>query len=524
MGSGTREPLDNPIAEWIDSRLPIITVLNKEYGVFPTPKNFNYFWNFGAIAMFMLGTMILTGIILAMHYTGDTKLAFDSVERITRDVNGGWLLRNLHMNGASFFFIAVYIHMFRGMYYGSYKRPRELLWILGVVIFLLMMATAFIGYVLPWGQMSLWGATVITNLFSAIPFVGDSIVTLLWGGFAVDNPTLTRFFALHYLLPFVIFAVVFLHIWALHVTGSNNPLGIDVKGPQDTLPFNPYYTSKDIFGLIVFIIVYAAFVFYMPDALGHPDNYIPANPLVTPAHIVPEWYFLPFYAILRAVTFNINVFMLAGVAILFVIMVEFVWKYKTNMNKGLGIVMFIIGAGLAGFGLLSDINQDWGIPMTSAETAPISAKLGGVLAMFGSIGLLVILPWLDSHPVRSARFRPYYRVSVLLFTLSVFVLGYAGSQPADKVYFSTCIGEVQACEAQAHGGGHGGGSDHAEGSHGADPIVLKFDNTMLAQAFTGFYFFYFLLLLPLLSRFEPVKQLPASIHQAVLDKKQKAGV
>ena len=522
MGSGTREEYDNPIVEWIDSRLPIFTVLNKEYGVFPTPKNFNYFWNFGAIAMFMLMTMILTGIILAMHYTGDTKLAFDSVERITRDVNGGWLLRNLHMNGASFFFIAVYIHIFRGMYYGSYKRPRELLWILGVIIFLLMMATAFIGYVLPWGQMSLWGATVITNLFSAIPFVGEYIVTLLWGGFAVDNPTLTRFFALHYLLPFVIFAVVFLHIWALHVTGSNNPLGIDTKGPQDTLPFNPYYTVKDLFGLVVFLIFYAIFVFYMPDALGHPDNYIPANPLVTPAHIVPEWYFLPFYAILRAVTFNINVYMIAGLAMLGMVMIDFVWRHSPkSMNKTQGILLFVVGSALTLFGFLGDMNQDWGIPMTAAETAPISAKLGGVLAMFGSIGLLVILPWLDNHPVRSARFRPFFRVAVIAFTVSVFILGYAGSQAADKVYLSTCLGDAQACEALAHGD-HGAHSDDKK-YHGAKPIVMKFDNTMLAQAFTGFYFLFFLIILPLLSRFEPVQKLPASIHEAVLEKKQKAG-
>jgi quinol-cytochrome oxidoreductase complex cytochrome b subunit len=234
MGSGQRTPFENPVVEWIDSRLPIFTMMQKEYGVFPTPRNFNYFWNFGAIAMIMLVLMIVTGIVLAMHYTPHTAMAFNSVERIMRDVNGGWLIRYLHMNGASFFFIAVYIHIFRGMYYGSYKKPRELLWILGVLIFLLMMATAFMGYVLPWGQMSYWGATVITNLFSAIPVVGESIVTLLWGGFSVDNPTLNRFFALHYLLPFVIFAVVFLHIWALHVVGSNNPLGIDTKGPQDT--------------------------------------------------------------------------------------------------------------------------------------------------------------------------------------------------------------------------------------------------------------------------------------------------
>lgn len=513
MGSATREKFDNPVVEWVDSRLPIVTMLQKEYGVFPTPRNFNWFWNFGAIAMFMLMTMIVTGIVLAMHYTADTKLAFDSVERIMRDVNGGWLIRYIHMNGASFFFIAVYIHIFRGMYYGSYKGPRELLWILGVVIFLLMMATAFIGYVLPWGQMSLWGATVITNLFSAIPFVGDSIVTLLWGGFSVDNPTLTRFFALHYLLPFVIFAVVFLHVWALHVTGSNNPLGIDTKGPQDTLPFNPYYTAKDIFGLVVFIIIYALFIFYAPDSLGHPDNYIPANPLVTPAHIVPEWYFLPFYAILRAVTFSINLWMIAGIALLAAFMVEFVWKHKTNLSKPVGAALLIVGGGLALIGFLGQFNQHWGIPLTAAESAPISAKLGGVLAMFGSIGLLVILPWLDNHPIRSARFRPYFRVFILLFTVSVFILGYAGSQAADKVYWSTCLGDAHACEALAHGD-----ASHIEKGH--EPTVLKFDNTMLAQAFTGFYFLFFLIILPLLSRFEKGRALPASIHEAVLAKKK----
>jgi len=520
MASGPREEFDNPVVEWVDSRLPIFTILQKEYGVFPTPKNFNYFWNFGAIAMIMLMVMILTGIILAMHYTADTKLAFDSVERITRDVNGGWLLRNIHMNGASFFFIAVYIHIFRGMYYGSYKRPRELLWILGVVIFLLMMATAFIGYVLPWGQMSLWGATVITNLFSAIPFIGDSIVTLLWGGFAVDNPTLTRFFALHYLLPFVIFAVVFLHIWALHVTGSNNPLGIDVKGPQDTLPFNPYYTYKDLFGVMVFFIIYSAFIFYMPDSLGHPDNYIPANPLVTPPHIVPEWYFLPFYAILRAVTFNMNLYMIAGLALLAVFMVEFIWRHKPKyLGKSSGVILLLVGGVLALFGLICDANQGWEVPLTAAEDAPISAKLGGVMAMFGSIALLFILPWLDNHPIRSARFRPQFRIFIILFTASVVILGYAGSQPADKVYWSTCLGDAQACEQLA--GGHG---EVTHGNESAkEPIVLKFDNTMLAQIFTGFYFFFFLIILPLLSRFEKGRELPISIHQAVMDKHKKAG-
>ncbi|WP_353213382.1 cytochrome b/b6, partial [Rhodovarius sp.] len=296
-----KSEVKNPLLRWVDERLPVITMIQKEYGTFPTPRNFNYFWNFGALAMINLMIMIATGIFLAMHYQPNTLMAFDSVERIMRDVNYGWLIRYVHMNGASMFFIVVYIHIFRGLYYGSYKAPRELLWMLGVTIFLLMMATAFMGYVLPWGQMSLWGAVVITNLFSAFPVVGDFIVTLLWGGFSVDNPTLTRFFALHYLMPFMIVGVVFLHVAALHITGSNNPLGVEPKGPQDTIPFHPYYTIKDTVGIVVYLMVFAALVFFSPNYLGHPDNYIPANPLSTPAHIVPEWYFLPYYAILRAV-------------------------------------------------------------------------------------------------------------------------------------------------------------------------------------------------------------------------------
>jgi quinol-cytochrome oxidoreductase complex cytochrome b subunit len=424
MGSGQRTPFENPVVEWIDSRLPIFTMMQKEYGVFPTPRNFNYFWNFGAIAMIMLVLMIVTGIVLAMHYTPHTAMAFNSVERIMRDVNGGWLIRYLHMNGASFFFIAVYIHIFRGMYYGSYKKPRELLWILGVLIFLLMMATAFMGYVLPWGQMSYWGATVITNLFSAIPVVGESIVTLLWGGFSVDNPTLNRFFALHYLLPFVIFAVVFLHIWALHVVGSNNPLGIDTKGPQDTVPFHPYYTIKDTFGTLVYLVIFCCFVFFMPDALGHPDNYTPANPMVTPPHIVPEWYFLPFYAMLRAITFNI------------------------------------------------------GIPFT--EIVIISAKLGGVLVMFGSIALLFVLPWIDRHPIRSARFRPQYRIALLVWLVVFVFLGYVGSQPADAVKFG---------------------------------IPLSY----LGLLGTIYYYGFFLAILPYLNKHEKGRDLPPSISIPIIE-------
>jgi len=308
-------------AKWLESRLPVISLVRGSFVDFPTPKNLNYWWTFGGILFFVLIAQILTGIVLVMHYTPNTALAFASVEHIMRDVNFGWLLRYLHANGASMFFIAVFIHMFRGMYYGSYKAPREISWILGVVIFLIMMATAFMGYVLPWGQMSFWGATVITNLFSALPLVGEPIVNWLWGGFAVDNPTLNRFFSLHYLLPFMIFGVVLLHVWAFHTTGNNNPTGINPKTKQDTIPFHPYYTIKDLFAIVVFMILFAYFVFYIPNYMGHADNYIEADPLVTPAHIVPEWYFLPFYAILRAVPDKLGgvVLMFGSIAVMFVL-------------------------------------------------------------------------------------------------------------------------------------------------------------------------------------------------------------
>jgi ubiquinol-cytochrome c reductase cytochrome b subunit len=286
----------------LERRLPILSFMHDSFVAYPTPKNLNYMWVFGAILSFMLVAQIVTGVVLAMHYTPETTLAFDSVEKIMRDVNWGTILRYAHANGASMFFLAVYIHIFRGMYYGSYKEPREVLWILGVIIFMLMMATGFLGYVLPWGQMSFWAATVITNLFSAIPVVGTSITTWLLGGYSVDNPTLNRFYALHYLVPFIIVAIVILHVWALHVTGQNNPSGVEVKDiKKDTVPFTPYATLKDGVGIAAFLVVYAWLTFFVPNYLGHPDNYIEANPLVTPPHIVPEWYFLPFYAILRAI-------------------------------------------------------------------------------------------------------------------------------------------------------------------------------------------------------------------------------
>jgi ubiquinol-cytochrome c reductase cytochrome b/c1 subunit len=287
--------------KWFHERLPIYALVKETALDFPTPKNLNYWWTFGGILALMLVVQIITGIVLVMHYTPHVDYAFNSVEHIMRDVNYGWLMRYMHANGASMFFIAVYIHMFRGMYYGSYKAPREVLWMIGVVIYLIMMATAFMGYVLPWGQMSFWGAKVITNLFSAIPFFGDAITTWLWGGYSVDNPTLNRFFSLHYLLPFVLAGVIGLHIWALHVPGNANPTGIEVKSGQDTVPFHPYYTMKDSFAIGVFLLFFAFWLFFQPNYLGHHLNYQLANPLVTPAHIVPEWYYLPFYAILRAI-------------------------------------------------------------------------------------------------------------------------------------------------------------------------------------------------------------------------------
>jgi quinol-cytochrome oxidoreductase complex cytochrome b subunit len=364
------------LIKWIDHRLPIFTLLEHSVGAgYPTPRNLSYWWNFGALAGLTLVIMIVTGIMLAMQYTPEATLAFNSVERIMRDVNSGWMLRYIHMNGASFFFIVVYIHLFRGLYYGSFKAPREMVWMLGIVILLLMMATAFMGYVLPWGQMSFWGATVITNFFSAIPWVGQSIVDWLLGGFAVENATLNRFYALHYLLPFLIVGVVVLHIWALHRFGSNNPLGIEARGPQDKIPFHPYYTVKDAFGIGVFLVIFAIAVFFFPNYMGHPDNYIPANPLSTPEHIVPEWYFLPFYAMLRAITFDI------------------------------------------------------GIPFTNVVI--IEAKLGGVIVMFASILILFVLPWLDRSPVRSAKFRPLYQFFFWVLVFDCGLLGWVGAEPPE---------------------------------------------------------------------------------------------
>ncbi len=363
--------------DWFEYRLPVRSFM-KHQGEYRTPRNLSYSWNFGSLAGIALMIQIVTGIFLAMNYVPNINMAFDSVERIMRDVPFGWLLRYTHAVGASMFFGVVYLHIFRGFYFGSYKKPREVLWWFGVIIFLCMMATAFMGYVLPWGQMSFWGATVITGLFTAFDEVinglGTWIQQFLLGSFSVDNPTLNRFFALHYLLPFVICGLVFLHVVALHIHGSNNPTGVDVTSERDTIPFHPYYTIKDFFGFGIFFLVFAGFLFFAPNYLGHPDNYTPANPLVTPPHIVPEWYFLPFYAILRAV-------------------------------------------------------PDLGIPFTSIVL--IKSKLAGVICMFGAIIIWFFMPWLDRHPVRSGHYRPVFRWFFFVYLFSFILLGYVGSQPAD---------------------------------------------------------------------------------------------
>lgn len=401
------------IGRWLDVRLPLPRFVHGSFIVYPVPRNLNYAYTFGGILTMMLVAQIVTGIAMAMHYVPDAALAFRSVEEIMRDVNHGWLLRYLHANGASFFFVAAYVHMVRGLYYGSYKAPRELLWVLGCTNFLLLMAIAFIGYVLPWGQMSFWGATVITGFFSAIPLAGEWVQRLLLGGFGVGGPTLNRFFALHYLLPFMLAGVVALHIWALHSVGQNNPTGVDVKSRTDVVDFTPYATVKDLFGAAIFLIVLGYFVFYIPNYLGHPDNYTVADPLKTPAHIEPEWYFLPFYAILRAVTFNIG---------------------------------------------------------------PVDSRLGGVLAMFASVAVLFLVPWLDTSRVRSAAYRPWYRLFLRLFLANAVFLGWLGSRPAEGNY------------------------------------------VILAQLATFYYFAFFLLVLPLLGLIETPRRLPGSITEAVLEK------
>ncbi|MBO6603406.1 MULTISPECIES: cytochrome b [Rhodobacterales] len=380
------EPKSNG-EKWLHRRLPIVSLMYDTLMI-PTPKNLNWMWIWGIVLVFCLVMQIITGVVLVMHYTPHVDMAFASVEHIMRNVNGGWALRYIHQNGASLFFIAVYMHIFRGLYYGSYKAPREITWIIGMLIYLLMMATAFMGYVLPWGQMSFWGATVITGLFGAIPFVGDAIQTWLLGGPAVDNATLNRFLSLHYLLPFVILGLVIVHVWAFHTTGNNNPTGVEVRrtsrkeADADTLPFWPYFVIKDLFALAVILIGFFAVVGFMPNFLGHPDNYIEANPMITPAHIVPEWYFLPFYAVLRAFD---------------------------------GDVWVVIAASFLTGGI-------------------VNAAFFGVIAMFGAIVVLALVPWLDTSSVRSGRYRPMFKWFFWIFILNFFLLMWVGARPAEGIY------------------------------------------------------------------------------------------
>ncbi len=387
---------------WLDQRLPVLRLVHDSFVDYPTPKNLNYWWTFGGILSVCLATQIITGIVLAMHYTPHVDYAFASVERIMRDVEYGWLIRYVHANGASMFFMAVYIHMLRGLYYGSYKAPREVLWILGCIIFFLMIATAFMGYVLPWGQMSFHGAVVITNLIGSIPFIGEAILVWLQGGPAVDNATLNRFFSLHYLLPFVIAGVVVLHVWALHVTGQNNPTGVEVKSKADTVPFTPYATVKDGLAIIVFLMLFATFVFFNPNALGHADNYIPANPLVTPAHIVPEWYLLPFYAILRAVPdkFLGVVAMGGAIAILFVLPWLDTSKVKSMRYRPVMKTFFVIfviaclGLGYCG-AVLPDDQVIPGFTTFKLFDADLNSFvwLSRVLTLYYFGFFAVIMPW-----------------------------------------------------------------------------------------------------------------------------------
>ncbi|MAI89233.1 cytochrome b N-terminal domain-containing protein [Ponticaulis sp.] len=470
------------IEKWLDARLPIVRLVHGSFVDFPTPKNLNYWWTFGGILAFCLATQIITGIVLAMHYVPNTEMAFASVERIMRDVEYGWLMRYIHANGASMFFLAVYIHMFRGLYYGSYKAPREISWILGVVIYLLMTGTAFMGYVLPWGQMSLHGASVITSLIGSLPLVGEQIQIWLQGAPSIGNSTLNRFFSLHYLLPFMIAGVVVLHIWAFHTTGNNNPAGIEIKDPKkDAVPFHPYYTVKDGFAIIVFMLIFAGFVFYAPNVLGHADNYIEGNPLKTPAHIVPEWYLLPFYAILRAITFDVG---------------------------------------------------------------PIPAKLGGVIAMFGAIAIMFVLPWLDTSKVRSLRYRPLARQFFFGFVLVCGLLGVAGASNPDDVVIptgeDTLRYEVALADtpnavevARANDGKIVSQRDERvvidfvdyeaslafeeESGTLVDPTVKHHGITWLpvAQLLTLLYFAYFLLALPLLGLVERAKDEPETIADSI---------
>lgn len=406
------------LGRWFDKRLPIMRFIYG-FGVsFPVPRNLNYFYTFGGILTLMLLSQILTGIVMSMHYVPDVAIAFDSRERFMRDGQFGWLFEPWHAVGASFFFIAAYIHLARGLYYGSHKKPRELIWIIGVLIYIVMMASAFLGYVLVWGMMSTSAASVISGLFKAVPFIGPWLHETLLGGFNIGQPTLNRFYSLHYLFPFILLGLVGLHVWAVHQVGQNNPTGVEVQSASETVPFTPFATVKDIFAISVFLIFFSWFLFYMPDYMGHPDNYIPGDTMSTSAHIVPEWYFLPFYAMLRAITFNIG---------------------------------------------------------------PISSTFAGVIVLVSSIVVLLFIPWLDRSKVKSARYRPLYKLFFWLFIADVVFLGWLGSQPISNA------------------------------------TILS------AQIATAYYFVFFLVIMPFLPKFERNLTVPKSITEDMQEKSKNKG-
>ena len=406
------------LGRWFDKRLPLMRFIYG-FGVsFPIPRNLNYFYTFGGILTLMLLSQILTGIVMSMHYVPDVAIAFDSRERFMRDGQFGWLFEPWHAVGASFFFIAAYIHLARGLYYGSHKKPRELIWIIGVLIYIVMMASAFLGYVLVWGMMSTSAASVISGLFKAVPFIGPWLHETLLGGFNIGQPTLNRFYSLHYLFPFILLGLVGLHVWAVHQVGQNNPTGVEVQSASETVPFTPFATVKDIFAISVFLIFFSWFLFYMPDYMGHPDNYIPGDTMSTSAHIVPEWYFLPFYAMLRAITFNIG---------------------------------------------------------------PISSTFAGVIVLVSSIVVLLFIPWLDRSKVKSARYRPLYKLFFWLFIADVVFLGWLGSQPISNA------------------------------------TILS------AQIATAYYFVFFFVIMPLLPKFERNLTVPKSITEDMQEKSKNKG-
>ena len=425
----TKFPANAPVAQkavgWVDDRFPLSKLWNDQWGKYYAPKNFNFWYIFGILATFILVLQIVTGIFLTMHYKPDAALAFNSVElTIMRDVPWGWLVRYMHSTGASAFFIVIYLHMTRGLLYGSYRKPRELLWLFGFAIFLALMAEAFFGYLLPWGQMSYWGAQVIVNLFGAIPVIGNDLSTWIRGDYVVSDATLNRFFAFHVIaIPLVIVGLVAAHLIALHEVGSNNPDGTEIKDhigpdghPLDGVPSHPYYTVHDIFGVSIFLLIFSAVIFFAPEMGGYfleYNNFIPADSLKTPPHIAPTWYFTPFYSVLRATTADF-MYVLMGVVAAYV---AFLWL-KSRLSFLTKIIAAIIGIVLI-IGMLPSV---------------LDAKFWGVVLFGSSVVIIALLPWLDHSPARSIRYRPTWHMYVLIvFGVSFVTLGYLGTQPPSPI-------------------------------------------------------------------------------------------